>query len=494
MRDGDYRALYEVARLILAEDDPDRAASLVFHRVLEATGAARGFIVVKDGDGYTQKLDREFDRARVSAEERRFSRTLVRQAIETGAVVELDDPRADPRFGGQESIRALGRGVIVAPLVHDGQVFGAIYLERERVAGLSELVQELAGVAAASLKRALERQALEERRRQLERDLFAQHDFEGIVTQHPRMLAVLKLVAQVADADATVLIRGETGTGKELIARALHANSGRRAKPFVVLHCSALPGTLLESELFGHVKGAFTGAERERAGRIASAGGGTLFLDEVAEIPPEVQVKLLRFLQFGEIQRLGSDRVEKVDVRVVAATHQDLPALIAAGRFRQDLYYRLKVVEVTLPPLRERKSDLPLLIERLLRDKARRGGPRPRLTARAEAALAAHDFPGNVRELAHILESAVLLAPGPEIDVDVLPAEVGGRAGSPAAPPRFERYDQAELERAREAALGEAEQAFLDGLMARAGGNVSQAARESGIHRSQLQRMLARRR
>src|SRR5262249_33633966 len=234
----------------------------------------------------------------------------------------------------------------------------------------------------------------------------------GIVTRDPHMLELLRVVAQVADSEATVLVRGETGTGKELIARALHVNSGRRRRPFVILHCSALPASLLESELFGHIRGAFTGAERDRAGRIAQADGGTLFLDEVGEIPAEAQAKLLRFLQFGEIMRVGSDKVEKVDVRVVAATHQDLDAMIRERRFRQDLYFRLKVVELTVPPLRERPGDILLLADAFLQKKWRRPNERPRLTARAEKALVAHAWPGNVRELEGLIERACLLAAG----------------------------------------------------------------------------------
>jgi hypothetical protein len=235
------------------------------------------------------------------------------------------------------SVRLLGnRSVAVAPLHHESEVFGVLYLEYPTPlarldAELKTFLAELSEMAGLFLARAVEREALRQHARQLERDLFAQYDFAGIVTRHPKMLEVLKVVAQVADAPSTILIRGETGMGKELIARALHVNSARRQMPFVTIHCSALPESILESELFGHVKGAFSGAERDRPGRIASGDGGTLLLDEVAEIPWTVQAKLLRFLQFGELQRLGSDRLEKVDVRILAATHQDLAGMVAQG-------------------------------------------------------------------------------------------------------------------------------------------------------------------
>jgi len=345
------------------------------------------------------------------------------------------------------------------------------------------------------LLRALERDALERRNRSLERDLFSQHRFEGIVTRHPKMFAVLQLVAQVADSDATVLVFGETGTGKELIARALHVNSARRSRPFVTLHCSALPATLLEAELFGHLAGAFTDARRERPGRIAAAHGGTLFLDEVGEIPLETQAKLLRFLQFGEIQRIGSDRVEKVDVRIVAATHRDLRRLCREGKFREDLYFRLHVLDLTLPPLRERKSDVPVLADSFLRTHWRRPQETPRWTPAAERALLAWDYPGNVRELAHLVERACLLARGPELGLELFPPEVAG-ALSPEDPgmPAFPELTGDGLQSAKDAAVAEVERRFLHELMARCEGNVSRAAREAGMRRSFLQKLLARHR
>jgi Nif-specific regulatory protein/two-component system response regulator HydG len=304
------------------------------------------------------------------------------------------------------------------------------------------------------------------------------------------MLKLLRTVVQVAASEATVLLLGETGTGKELVARALHWNSPRKARPFVQLHVTALPGTLLESELFGHVRGAYTGADRDRAGRIASAEGGTLFLDEAGELPPEVQAKLLRFLQFGEIQRLGSDRVERVRTRVVAATHRDLGALVQSGRFRQDLYFRLKVLELRIPPLRERKGDVALLAAHFLQRHWKAPGSPARFTQRAQAALEAHAWPGNVRELEHAVERACLLAAGSELDADLLPAELHVPAS--AAPGRFRDYTNAELKTARAAAIAEVEREFLDGLMQRAGGNASQAARAAGLQRTYLHELLAR--
>jgi Nif-specific regulatory protein/two-component system response regulator HydG len=494
--------LLPIAKLLLSEDDDSRAPEILLRHVVEATEADRGFIVVREGATFEQKFDVAFDRSAVTSHERRFSRSLVRQAIDARRVIDSPNLAADPRFAEKESIAALGAcAVIAAPLVHGGEVHGVLYLEHRRSArGFSEearrFLAELVDLAGGFLRRALERDALRRRTQALERDLFARHDFSGIVTRHAGMVELLRTVAQVADSTATVLVRGETGTGKELIARALHVNSPRRKKPFVTLHTTALPATVLESELFGHQKGAFTGADRDRPGRIAGADGGTLFLDEIGEIPLEAQAKLLRFLQFGEIQRLGSDRTQTVDVRVVAATHQDLPALVQAGRFRQDLYFRLKVIELFVPPLRDRTGDVPLLVDHFLRTYWRREGDPPRWTRAAEQALASYAYPGNVRELAHAVERACILARGPDLGVELLPPEIAAAVSGPpaAAAGAFAEHTAAELEAAKEAAVARVEDEFLAGLMDRCGGNVSQAARHSGIHRSQLQRIMARRR
>jgi Nif-specific regulatory protein/two-component system response regulator HydG len=495
-----YRSLHAIAKLLLSEDDDDRTPELLLRRVLEAVEGERGFIVVREEGSYEQRFAVRFDRAALSDEERRFSRSLVRQAIETRQLVHLSNAADDPRAALVKSIGDAGRiAVLVAPLVSGGEVYGVVYVERDApFAGPDDaalrFLAELAEIAGLFLRRAIERETLRRRSRTLEGDLFARHDFQGIVTRDPKMLALLKTVAQVADTDATVLIRGETGAGKELVARALHVNSPRRHKPCVTLHTTALPGAILESELFGHKKGAFTGADRDRAGRIATADGGTLFLDEVAEITPEVQAKLLRFLQFGEIQRVGSDRTEKVNVRVIAATHEDIPALVEAGRFRRDLYYRLNLIELLLPPLRERAGDVPLLVDHFLRQYWRLAGETPRWTPRAERALRAYAYPGNVRELAHAVERACILTNGPELDADLLPPAMAPATADPAPAPCFEALTGKELGAAREAAVAEVERAFLAALLERHQGNISQAARESGLHRTYLQKLLARHR
>jgi DNA-binding NtrC family response regulator len=254
-----------------------------------------------------------------------------------------------------------------------------------------------------------------------------------LVGHDPRMIEIFKVVGKVAAGTTNVLIRGESGTGKELIARAIHLNSANAAEPFVPVNCTALPSTLLESELFGHVKGSFTGAHADRRGRFAQAGRGTIFLDEIGDTSAEFQSKLLRVLQEREFHPVGADRPIRTEARVVAATHRDLERLVAAGQFRADLYYRLMVVEISIPPLRERVSDIPCLADHLLeRAAGALARPRPVLDPEALARLEAHDWPGNVRELENCLRRAMVLATGAVIRAEHIPLgrEMGGAAGS----------------------------------------------------------------
>jgi PAS domain S-box-containing protein len=259
--------------------------------------------------------------------------------------------------------------------------------------------------------------------------------FQGIIGQSPAMQRIFRLVELLRERDATVLLTGESGTGKEVVARAIHATSQRSAGPFVAVNCAALPGELLESELFGHVRGAFTGAVRDRAGRFEMAAGGTLFLDEIGELAPALQAKLLRVLQEHAFERVGETRTRHVDVRVLAATNRDLGRAAAEGRFREDLYYRLRVIPIEIPPLRQRREDLLPLIRHLLRRIGERHNRSLRLAPTALRALRAYAWPGNVRELENVLEYATTVCEGQTIHVDDLPLEILTSAPAPLAPP-----------------------------------------------------------
>lgn len=275
------------------------------------------------------------------------------------------------------------------------------------------------------IERCLEQVRLRQEAARLRQQVQERYRFENIIGTSPQMQQLFKSVAQVAPSKATVLITGESGTGKELIAAAIHQRSGREDKPFIKLHCAALAESLLESELFGHERGAFTGAERRRIGRFEQADGGTLFLDEIGEISPATQVKLLRVLQEHEFERVGGNQTVQVDVRVVAATNRDLKAMVAAGKFREDLYYRLNVIDLHLPPLRERSSDVGALAFHFLRKYSAENAKDVReIDDAALQALCLHHWPGNVRELENVIERAVVLASDGVITLKQLPQEL----------------------------------------------------------------------
>jgi len=310
-----------------------------------------------------------------------------------------------------------------------------------------------------------------------------------IVGRSPAMQRVFETIDKVADADVTVLVRGESGTGKELVANALHYKSPRRAKPLVKMNCAALSRELVESELFGHEKGAFTGAIARREGKFEAADGGTLFLDEVGDMPLETQAKLLRAIQEKEFERVGGNQPIRVDVRLIAATNQDLEAATRAGRFREDLYYRLRVVELPLPSLAERREDIPLLVEHFLRDAAQRFAREPKpLTAEALRACVTHPWRGNVRELRSAVEQALLLASGAEItERDLL-----GDNSVAGAPPRPEPCGDAPLSfrDAKDRFVADFERGFLLQALRRAGGNITKAAEEIGMYRQNFQQKM----
>jgi formate hydrogenlyase transcriptional activator len=266
----------------------------------------------------------------------------------------------------------------------------------------------------------------------LEDEIRTEHDFEEIIGESPALRHILSQIEKVAPTDSTILIRGETGTGKELIARAIHNLSGRRERTLVKVNCAAIPTGLLESELFGHERGAFTGAISQRIGRFELANNGTLFLDEVGDIPLELQPKLLRVLQERQFERLGSTRTQQVDVRLVAATNCDLEKMVAAKEYRPDLYYRLNVFPVTIPPLRERPEDIPLLVRFFAQKFSRRmKKPIERISAATSAGLAQYHWPGNVRELENVIERAVILSRGAELEIPL--GELGIKTDQRAA-------------------------------------------------------------
>jgi DNA-binding NtrC family response regulator len=336
--------------------------------------------------------------------------------------------------------------------------------------------------------RALEGVVLRRDLRRLQEQVAGPYRFENLVGRSPGMQRVFEVVRKVADTDLTVLIRGPSGSGKEIVANALHYHGRRRTKPFVKVNCAAFARDLVESELFGHERGAFTGAVAARVGQFEAANGGTLLLDEIGDMALETQAKILRALQEGEVQRVGGNRRIQVDVRIVAATHQDLEAKVRDHTFREDLYYRLNVVSVRLPALRERTEDLPLLIEHFLAAAVARVRSSPkRLSPDAYRALLTHPWPGNVRELEHALEQAVALADGELVTLGDLPDALRSDpviAPAPGElPPTFKE--------AKQIAIDRFERGFITAALVRNHGNVTKAAEEMGMYRQHLQAKLS---
>jgi DNA-binding NtrC family response regulator len=355
---------------------------------------------------------------------------------------------------------------------------------------------------ALTVAKAAEHHRLLERAQRLEERLLSRERFGELLGNSTKMQEVYRLIDGVSSATSTVLILGESGTGKELVARAIHQHSARAAKPFVAVNCAAIPKDLVESELFGHVRGAFTGAQLARAGLFETANGGTLFLDEVGDLPIAAQVKLLRTLQEGEVKRVGADETKSVDVRVLAATNIDLKSKIESGEFRRDLFYRLHVIAISLPPLREREDDVVLLASHFMRKLAvRMDRPPKRIGESAVRALRSYDWPGNVRELEHAIEHAFVLTHGEVIEARDLPIHSGeSEAFNPVEPPTAilsiapassEAYGLSYAE-AKKRILADFDVAYVREQLRRTQGNVSDAARRSGLDRSNFRRVMRR--
>lgn len=404
--------------------------------LMRLIGAQRGFIAVRDEDASLHfVVARAFSSLDLDRPEAQLSRSILDAAFEDAGMVSVADASGDGRFAQAKSVRALGlKAVLVVPLLVADTPFGVLYLDNPTQtavfdAARRQSARQLAELVAPVVHKELELMRLRRTVAAQMEPLRAGAGLAALAGESKAMLDVLTLIAKVAPTRATVLVTGETGTGKELVARALHQGSRRADGPFVAINCAALPASLLEAELFGHDKGAFTGAERERVGRFEAADGGTLFMDEIADLSPEAQAKLLRVIEEGVFERVGSTSPTKVNVRLVAATHRDLSALVASGAFREDLLFRIRVMEVRLPPLRERDADVLVIAQQLLTRAVEEHSSAAReLSPAARLALQTYRWPGNVRELRNVIERAAILASGPTIDVDLLPPEIVGAA------------------------------------------------------------------
>ncbi|MEZ6187836.1 MAG: sigma-54-dependent Fis family transcriptional regulator [Planctomycetota bacterium] len=486
-----------LARVVAGAPDAGHMLDLAVGLLVEATGAERGLLVLLDDALQpTETAARNMRDDELSGPASSYSRRLVHLAAEGGAPIVIRDALVDPRFTEAESVATLAlRSVLAIPIAAGGAPLAVLYLDDRTQPGrfgedALELARRLTEELAPALRLARERASLRRdvaglRSRVAEAEAHAAT--REIVGESAPIRRLRVEVARAARTALPVLIEGESGSGKALIARAIHAGSARGARAFVAESCAAVVDELLESELFGHVRGAFTGADRDREGIFAQASGGTLFLDEVNSMSPSMQAKLLRVLQEGVVRPVGAESTRRVDVRVIAASNEPLAQCVQDGRFREDLYYRLAVMPLRAPSLRERPDDVPLLLEHALRKHAE-GDALPQVTDAALRALVAHPWPGNVRELENAARRLLALRV-PRVLVRHLPPEV--RAAAKDARPGQDPTSAAS-ELTLPQALERLERDLIARALRRCQGNVSQAARQLGLERTKLTRRIKR--
>lgn len=465
------RRLYQFSERLLVTRDVQALLEALLDGAIEATGAEKGFVLlVRDGKPEVRAA-RNLRQESIPDAVRQLSDSIVARVVESKRPLIVSNAMADEAFRRSESVMHLRlSSVLCAPLIAGGDLLGLLYLGNDRVTNLFEprvldVIAIFAAQAALILQNALLLDALRSDNAELEKQL-EQKRFGEIIGSVPSMMEVFRKVKKVAPTDISVLITGETGTGKELIAREIHRRSNRANGPFVVINCGAIPENLMESEMFGHVRGAFTGAVATRPGKFQCANGGTLFLDEIGELPLALQVKLLRALQERVVTKVGDSKPEKVDIRIIAATNRNLEEEIKKGTFREDLYYRLNVVNIYLPPLRERGDDILVIAKYLLNKYAAELGKNVRgFTPNALIAIRKYDWPGNIRELENRIKKALVLCDqtliGPE-DLDLSPQQM-----QPILP----------LDKAKE----EFQRRYILEVLERNNGNRTKTARDLGV-------------
>lgn len=469
------RRLHTFSERLMQQSSVDELLGALLDDVIELTGAARGMVLLVDaGEPSTQarvRASRDVKREIIENPSGQISDSIVRQVIESKRPLIVSDALSDTTFGKSVSVMSLKlSSVMCAPLLSQGDVIGVIYLGNDEIKHLFDrrqldLLTIFSAQASLILQNAMLLTALKADKEKLSAEL-ADKRFGEIIGSCPSMLEVFRKLQKVATTDISVLITGETGTGKELIAREIHRRSQRAKGPFVTVNCGAIPENLIESEMFGHVKGAFTGAIASRTGKFQQADGGTLFLDEVGELPLLLQVKLLRAIQERVVIRVGDSRPEKCDIRILAATNRNLEEMIQAGGFREDLYYRLNVVNLWLPPLRERGDDV-LIIAKALLSKYSEELNRPvkGFAPQALPAIRKYPWPGNIRQLENRIKKALVLCDRTLLNPEDL--DLGPEAQAPIVP----------LEKAKE----DFQRSYVLEVLERNNGNRTQTARDLGV-------------
>lgn len=477
----DLSALMKVCTTINSIRDLNELLERLLDQLFEVVPAQRGAILLTNEGSFETNLVFGLDRVRGKDQQVNVSRTIVQQVLRDGVALLAGDAAAEADLATESLIATRAHSVMCVPLMLFERKLGVLYLDTTHAGDQFnrdhlQLVAAIAGVAAVAIENARQFEWLETENERLLADVNIEHNMVG---EGPAMQRVYHFISKVAPIDSTVLISGESGTGKELVARAIHRNSKRAQKPFMAVNCAALNESLLESELFGHEKGSFTGAVAQKKGRLEVADGGTVFLDEIGELSPALQVKLLRVLQEREFERVGGTTTIKVDLRLLAATNKNLEEAIETGEFRQDLYYRLNVVSLEMPSLRERREDI-MLLGNYFADKygAKCNRRLMGFSAEARAFLTSYDWPGNVRELENAIERAIVLGTTDFILAEDLPEAVLESELSPASTLRY-----------HEAVTQKKKQIILD-AMAQANGNYTGAAKLLGVHPNYLHRLI----
>ncbi|MBL8623765.1 MAG: sigma 54-interacting transcriptional regulator [Myxococcales bacterium] len=421
-----YGKLYDFSEKLMQKRELGELLDTLMDLVIEITSADKGFLILMEGDTFDVKIARNLRKENIADAVSQLSDSIVAKVVASRRPVIISDAMHDTEFAAAKSVMQLRlSSVICVPLLDRGRLLGIIYVGNDSIVDLFQeatmrVLTVFAAQASLIVANALLLNELQVDNKKLAERLEAVR-FGEIVGTSPPMQAVYRKVEKIAPTDISVLITGETGTGKELIAREIHTRSPRAGKPFVTINCGAIPENLLESELFGHVKGAFTGAVANKLGKFQAADGGTLFLDEVGEMPLELQVKLLRAIQERVVVRVGDTRSESVDIRILTATNRDLEKEIAGGRFREDLYYRLNVVNLQLPPLRARGEDVIVIARYLLSRYTREFDAKVKgFSPNATVAMRKHAWPGNIRELENRIKKAIVLAESTVIGPDDL--------------------------------------------------------------------------
>ena len=476
-------ALLKISRVVHAIRDLEELQAQLLDLIFEVLPAGRGAILLAEGAG--QEFNCLYARTRHAGQPQlvRVSRTIAHQVMkENVAILGMDVPASGTLRDVESLVASEVRTLLCVPLTVFQRSIGCIYLDSTDAADRFQedhlqLLTAIAGVSAVALDNARRVQWLEEENQRLTTEIRQE---QSLVGESARIKEIFQFLARVSPTESTVLIEGESGTGKELLARALHRNSHRANKPFVAINCAAIPESLLESDLFGHERGAFTGAAAQKKGRLEVADGGVVFLDEIGELAPALQVKLLRVLQEREFERVGGTQSIKIDIRLVAATNRDLTEAVRGGEFRQDLYYRLAVVKLTMPPLREHREDIPMLTRHFVQKYAKRSKVKAKPVSReAMAALVNYEWPGNVRELENAIERALVMGSSDAVLLEDLPESL------------LEQESPAEMHEGKyHASVKELKKQLIADAVEQTRGNYIEAAGILGVHPNYLHRLI----